>query len=300
VRLDDEAFWQYLKAWDLPTLPAGGEPPAHVEHVVCLRLGIDWDSAQPTLSLSSHGQELARITVVPSIGLRDYQARDLALSGNVPREYLAEFSRIARRLYESAAASDLTFIEFDPLLLVPDGTLLIMDGNITIDDSALFRQPRWTAQSASSQPSVQNSGARMTYVPLKGHIGCLANGAGLALATMDVIAHYGGAIQAANFLDVGDSLTASDLTAGLRLISSQPGVRVLLLNLFAGNRCRETAHRVYEAMQAVASPLPTVVLLDGSDASDGRALLEASTLPQLMVVSTLREAARRAAHVGAD
>ncbi len=256
-------------------------------------------------------EKIIKVTIDPFLGLRDYQARDLAWGIGLAREHWGHFTRIAHALYEVFMDSDASLAEINPLALVAmeDGgrrtdipapgppssalSLLALDGKIVLDDNALFRHPDLAELRDLSDEAPAETEARqhdLSYVKLNGEIGCMVNGAGLAMATMDTVKMFGA--EPANFLDIGGGATADRVAVAFRLILSDPNVKAVLINIFGGiTRCDEVARGILEGMREVKTNVPMIARLVGTNEEEGRALLEQANF---ITAGTLTEAARKA------
>jgi succinyl-CoA synthetase beta subunit len=205
---------------------------------------------------------------------------------------------MTRALYSLAVEKDLLQVEINPLAMDGEGNLMALDAKIVVDDNALALHPDLSALRDVSQEDPTEAKARdldLSYVTLDGSIGCMVNGAGLAMATLDVIKLHGG--QPANFLDVGGGITRDRVAAAFRLILSEPRVKAILVNIFGGIvRCDLIAEGVIEAARETGASLPIVVRLEGTNAQEGRELLAQSGLA-LIPAATLDEAAIKAVEV---
>lgn len=238
-------------------------------------------------------EKIVTVPVDPCLGLREYQARDIALGIGLPREQMGQFVQICRGLYDCYMAIDASLAEINPLAVLGDGSLKALDGKIVLDDSALFRHPDLAAMRDEDEETPEEKEARLnglSYVQLDGEIGCMVNGAGLAMATMDIIKLYGG--EPANFLDIGGGAKAEKVAAALRIILSDPKVKAVLFNIFGGiTRGDEVAKGILRALQEVPTEVPMVVRLVGTNAEEGRAILAGANM---MTAETLAEAAQKA------
>lgn len=238
-------------------------------------------------------EKIARIGVNPLLGLRDYQARNLAAEIEIPRQLWRSFIRILRNLYKVHVNFDATLAEINPLVITNNNRLIALDGKIILDDSALFRHPDLVDKRDISVETPEEIEARkfcLSYVKLTGNIGCLVNGAGLAMATMDIIQHEGG--QPANFLDIGGGASAEKVAAALRIILSDPQVETVLINIFGGiTRCDEVANGIQQTLREIKTDIPFVIRLVGTNELEGRNILASADLD---TASTLREAAVKA------
>ena len=238
-------------------------------------------------------EKIIRIAVDPCLGLQDYQTRALALGIGLAHEQWGQFAQICRGLYQAFLGSDASLAEINPLVVQGEGSLLAVDGKMVLDDSALYRHPDLAAMRDADEETPEEREARLhglSYVQLDGHIGCMVNGAGLAMATMDITKFYGGA--PANFLDIGGGAKADKVAVALRIILSDPNVKAVLLNIFGGiTRCDEVARGILEALNEVPTSVPMVVRLVGTNDAEGRAILQEANM---LTAETLMEAAQKA------
>jgi len=279
-----------------------------IEKELYLGVVVDRALCAPVMIASSEGgveieevarvmpERLAKITVDPFLSLRDYQARQLALEIGLGKETVAEWIAIAQGLYRAFVECDASLAEINPLALTREGRLVAIDTKMVLDDNALFRHGDLEALRDLTEEELREREARgqgLSYVKLEGEIGCLVNGAGLAMATMDVIKLYGG--EPANFLDVGGGARAEQVAVALRILLSDEKVKAVLINIFGGiTRCDEVARGILEALRQVRVEVPTVVRLAGTNEKEGRRLLAHADIE---TVSTLIEAAQRAVEV---
>jgi succinyl-CoA synthetase beta subunit len=246
--------------------------------------------------------KIHRVRVDPGQGIQAYQTRQLAFGvlHSLPVERqpafkaaMRDFQRIVTQLYETCVAEDATLAEINPLVITTDGQMLALDGKVTIDNSALFRQPELAAMrdpGAETDAEREAREAGLSYVDLDGNIGCLVNGAGLAMATMDVIQFFGG--SPANFLDIGGGAQAEKVATALRIILSDERVEAVLINIFGGiTRGDEVARGVLAALQQLDTDVPFVVRIEGTNAEAGRAILADA---DMNTATTLAEGAQMA------
>jgi succinyl-CoA synthetase beta subunit len=240
-------------------------------------------------------EKILRIDVDPAAGLQGYQCRRLAFGLGLEAGLIAEFERIARALYRLYLERDLSLVEINPLIVTKEGGLVALDAKINVDANALFRQPALAAlRDPSQEDEMERQAAEheLNYVSLDGNIACMVNGAGLAMATMDLIKLHGG--DPANFLDVGGTATAERVTAAFRLILSNARARAILVNIFGGIvRCDVIADGIIQAVKNAGVKLPVVVRLEGTNADKARALLAASGLA-ITVARDVSDAATKA------
>ncbi len=236
-------------------------------------------------------EAIIKTTVDPSLGLLDYQARQLGFAMGLDGNQVRGFVPIATALYRTFVESDASLAEINPLVLTTEGTWRALDSKILLDDSALPRHPEWETlrdPEAESPAEVEARTYGISYIRLDGEIGCMVNGAGLAMATMDTIKLYGG--EPANFLDIGGGARADRVAAALRIILSDPKVKAVLLNIFGGiTRCDEVARGILTALEEVPTEAPLVVRLVGTNQQAGRAILAQA---EMLTAETMAEAAQ--------
>ncbi len=242
---------------------------------------------------SSQPQAIIKEWIDPIVGLMPYQARRMAWSLGCVGEIHKQIVPVLQKLCCAGAQVDATLLEINPLVISKQGKVVVLDAKMTLDDSSLFRQPRMVALRDTSQENereVEANKNNLSYIALTGSIGCMVNGAGLAMATMDMIQHEGGC--PANFLDIGGSATQDRVRHALRLIVRDQAVRAVLINVFGGIvRCDMVAHGIIKAAREIGATVPLVVRLQGTHAQEGKAVLTASDL-SITPVDTLLEAAR--------
>ncbi len=240
-------------------------------------------------------QAIKKVTIDPFLGLRGYQTLQLAKGIALSKEQHRPFGRTAQGLYDAFTAYDASLAEINPLVVTDDGELLGVDGKMVLDDNALFRHPDLVEMrdiDAEAQAEREAREAGLSYVKLDGTIGCMVNGAGLAMATMDIIKHFGG--SPANFLDIGGGAQANTVATALRLILEDERVEAVLFNIFGGiTRCDEVAAGILEAFEEVQPTVPLVARLVGTNDEQGREMLEGSGY-NLVTAETLVAAAREA------
>jgi len=269
-------------------------------------LGVTNDRAQrrPVMIASAAGgveiEEVARTDpdkiireyIDPLLGLRNYQVRNVALSIELPREHWRAFEQIATGLYQTYWKTDATLAEINPLVITGDKRLVAVDGKIVLDDNALYRHADLAEMRDLDEESSQETEARkygLSYVKLDGEIGCMVNGAGLAMGTMDIVKLFGG--SPANFLDIGGGAQADKVTAALRIILSDSKVKAVLINIFGGiTRCDEVARGIIIALKELHTTIPMVVRLVGTNEAEGRQLLADANL---ITATSLADAARK-------
>jgi succinyl-CoA synthetase beta subunit len=240
-------------------------------------------------------EKILRETVNPATGFMDYQGRKLAFGLDLTGEQIGAFGQLVKTCCRLFVDKDLSLLEINPLVVTGDGRVLPLDCKMSVDDNALYRQQDLAARMDMSQLDPKEAEAHehnVNYIALNGNIGCMVNGAGLAMATMDLIKHSGG--QPANFLDVGGGATAQSVAEAFRIILADPNVKAVLINIFGGIvRCDLIAEGIIQAVRDVGVRVPVVVRLEGTNADQGRTLLANSGLA-IIAANDLTEAARRA------
>jgi succinyl-CoA synthetase beta subunit len=276
------------------------------EREIYLGVVLDRGSKRVVVMASSEGgieiEEVARtrpeaivkVAAHPMLGLLDYQARELAFSiGLTDGRQARQFAQIATALYRAYIETDASLAEINPLVVLPDGALKALDSKIVLDDNALFRHPDLAAlRDTSDEPEAERRAreAGISFIKLDGNIGCMVNGAGLAMATMDVIKLYGG--EPANFLDIGGGAGKDKVKAALQIILSDPNVKAVLVNIFGGiTRVDEVARGIVAALAEIQTDVPMVARLVGTNEEEGRRILAES---KLIPAATLAEGAQKA------
>ena len=225
-------------------------------------------------------EKILTLTLHPAAGIEDYQTRKLGFGLGLTGTTQGELRDILRKLVKLFRECDASLVEVNPLIVTKDGHVMALDAKINIEDNALFRQPRLAAMRDGAQEDERERRARehdLNYVSLDGNIACMVNGAGLAMATMDLIKLHGG--RPANFLDVGGGATAERVTAAFELILSNPNVKAILVNIFGGIvRCDVIAEGVMTAVKNVGVKVPVIVRLEGTNAKQAREMLAQSGL----------------------
>lgn len=266
---------------------------------------IDRSSKSTILMLSKEGgmdiEEVARTTpemiykfvIDPSIGVPDYLAREAAFRLFDDISLVRQAAVIFQKLYKLFVESDASLAEINPLVLTKEGAIMAIDAKMTFDDNALYRHPKIAALNEPTEEEKKEQSAKskgFSYVHLGGEIGCMVNGAGLAMATMDMIKLYGG--NPANFLDIGGSSNPTKVIEAMKLLLSDRNVRVVLINIFGGiTRCDDVASGLLEAFRQIKTEIPIVIRLTGTNEKEGRALLQGT---QFHVAETMGEATEKA------
>jgi succinyl-CoA synthetase beta subunit len=296
-----------LRIKGLPVRQVLIDEAADIRQEIYLGIVVDRAARRPAMMASSEGgveieevarvkpEAIKRITIDPFLGLRGFQTLRLAKGIGLSKDQFRSFGRIAQGLYKAFASYDASLAEINPLVVTEQGDLLAVDGKMVIDDNALFRHSDLAAMrdvGAEAPAEREARQAGLSYVKLDGTIGCMVNGAGLAMATMDIIKHFGG--SPANFLDIGGGAQAERVATALRLILEDESVEAVLFNIFGGiTRCDEVAQGILDAFEEVKPTVPLVARLVGTNEEEGRAMLDASRY-DLMTAETLAEAAQMA------
>jgi succinyl-CoA synthetase beta subunit len=210
-------------------------------------------------------------------GFRSYKARQVSAKIEAKRDVSLKIARVLEKLVEVFWASDASLVEINPLVLTPEGEVVALDAKMVVDDNALFRQPRLVAfREDESEHAARAREMGLSYVPLEGTVGCVVNGAGLAMATMDLIKHYGG--EPANFLDIGGSSNPEKVTTAMRIILADPKVKAILFNIFGGiTRCDDVAKGILTALESLEVKVPVVIRLTGTNEDIARSMLETAS-----------------------
>ena len=240
-------------------------------------------------------EKIFTVAIAPDAGLQDYQARQLAFGLGLDKKQMRQFGNLIKRLYALYTECDASLVEINPLITTGAGDVLALDAKINIEGNALYRQPELVKmRDLSQEDEAEREAAEhdLSYVSLDGNIACMVNGAGLAMATMDIIKLYGG--EPANFLDVGGGATSERVTEAFKLILSNESVTAILVNIFGGIvRCDLIAQGIVDAVKGVGVKVPVVVRLEGTNVEKGRELLKESGL-DIITAKDLADAAEKA------
>ncbi|MCZ6880390.1 MAG: ADP-forming succinate--CoA ligase subunit beta, partial [Gammaproteobacteria bacterium] len=246
--------------------------------------------------VAAEPEKIQTMSVHPAAGLQPYQARQMGFAMGLDKDQVAQFTKIAMQLYRLFVERDASMIEINPLIVTADGDVVALDAKINIEDNALFRQRQmleWRDPTQEDEKENEASAHDLNYVSLDGNIACMVNGAGLAMATMDLIKLHGG--DPANFLDVGGGATAERVAEAFKLILSNDRVKAILVNIFGGIvRCDLIAEGIIDAVKEVGVEVPVVVRLEGTNVKEGRELLASSGL-DIIAADDLTEAAKKVA-----
>ena len=243
----------------------------------------------------SKPDSLIRVVVEPAVGMQPFQAREIAFKLGIDKSLISQAVTTLLGCYRAFRDLDATMVEINPLVMTKDQHLLALDAKVSFDDNALFRSPNISELRDKSQEDPREMKAAdrgLSYVGLDGNIGCIINGAGLAMATMDMIKHAGG--EPANFLDIGGGASPDRVAKAFNLVLSDENVETMVVNIFAGiNRCDWVAEGVVQAVSKIDLKMPLVVRLSGTNQQEGRKIIEESGLP-IITADTLRDVADKA------
>ena len=303
-----EGLAQQILAMEIKGLPVRKvlvDEAAAIKHEIYFAITNARAAKKPVMLASGEGgidieevaattpEKIIKVHIDPLLGLRDYQARDIAASIDLPREHWREFSKIAAGLWQAYLETDATLAEINPLVITKDNRLVALDGKMMIDDNAMFRHADLNEMRDIDEEAPAETEARkygLSYIKLDGNIGCMVNGAGLAMTSMDIVKLFGG--EPANFLDIGGGAGSDKVAAAMKIILSDPNVKAVLFNIFGGiTRCDEVARGILVAMDEVKPKVPMVVRLVGTNAEEGRQILKDA---KMITAETLADAAKKA------
>lgn len=306
-----EQLAQNILGMDIKGLPVRKvliDPAVSAKSEIYLGIVVDRVQGAPVMMASSAGgveieqvahetpELIKRQTIDPVLGLQSFQARELGYGIGLDKKLVPEFVKIALALYRVFVDTDASLVEINPLFVSTANELVAADGKLVIDDSALDRHHDLEVLRDADEENQAEREARtagLSFVKLDGNIGCMVNGAGLAMATMDVIKFYGG--EPANFLDIGGGAKADKVAAALRIILSDPNVKAVLLNIFGGiTRGDEVARGIVDAMKQVNMTVPMVTRIVGTNAEEGRQILASANL---RTADSLEEGAKLAVEI---
>ena len=277
-----------------------------IEKEYYLGMVIDRTTAGPAIIASTEGgvdietvaattpEKIIKVLIDPMLGLRPYQARHIAVSLGFNDEQRKQCESILKALYAFFVEKDCSLVEINPLITTPTGDIVALDAKVTFDNNALFRHPEIQAMrdlNEEDEKEIEASKFDLNYIALNGNIACMVNGAGLAMATMDIIKYFGG--EPANFLDVGGGANEEQVTAAFKIILSDPNVKGILVNIFGGiMQCDIIAKGIINAAKNVDIRVPLVVRLEGTRVEEGKQLLSESQL-SLTTADSLADAAEK-------
>lgn len=281
-----------MKIKDLPVRKVLVDEAISISKEIYLGITNDRTNQRPVLIASSAGgvdievvanqspDKIAKLHIDPLLGMRDYQVRDIALSIDLPRIFWRPFGEIIYALWKIYVDCDATLAEINPLVITAENRLVALDAKIDLDENALFRHPELAdMRDIDGEEWAETQGRKfgVSFVKLDGRIGCMVNGAGLAMATMDIIKHLGD--EPANFLDIGGGASSEKVAAAMRLILADTNVKAILINVFGGiTRCDEVAKGLITVCEEVKPQVPIVARLVGTNEEKARMILEGSSL----------------------
>ena len=283
------------------------EAGCNIEREIYLAFVLDRQNESVTVVASAEGgmeieqlavekpESIIKIAVEAAVGMQPFQAREIVFALGLDKTQVNQAVTTILGCYRAMRDLDANMVEINPLVVTKEGNLLAVDAKMGFDDNALFRHSHISELRDKSQEDVREMNAAdrgLSYVGLDGNIGCIINGAGLAMATMDMIMHAGG--EPANFLDIGGGASPERVSKAFNLVLSDDNVKCILINIFAGiNRCDWVAEGIIQAVQKIELKIPVVVRLSGTNVEQGRKMLKDSGLP-LIMAETLKEAADKA------
>lgn len=238
-------------------------------------------------------EKIIKYSINPLTGLLDYEARNIALELFDDIKLARQAASIFQKLYKLYVETDSTLAEINPLIVTPDDTIWAIDGKMNFDDNALYKQPEILAMREADEDELKEIDAKekgLSYIKLDGEIGCMVNGAGLAMATMDMIKHYGG--SPANFLDIGGSSNPQKVVEAMDILLSDKNVKAVMINIFGGiTRCDDVAKGLIKALDIIKTDIPIVIRLSGTNSKEGKKLLKEAGL---QTVKSMKKAAKAA------
>ena len=289
----------------LPVRKVLVDEAAEIDQEIYLGITNERAARKPVLMASSEGgveiekvaeempEKIIKTHIDPLLGLRDFQARDVAAGIDLPRVHWQDFVGITRGLWQAYQACDATLAEINPLVITTNDKVLAVDGKMVLDDNALYRHSDLADKrdlDVEAEAEIKARKYGLSFIKLDGDIGCMVNGAGLAMTTMDVLKLFGG--DPANFLDIGGGANAEKVAVAFRIILSDPNIKVVLINIFGGiTRGDEVAKGILAAMEEVKVKVPMVVRIVGTNADEASQLLAKA---DMLTAKTLADAAQKA------
>lgn len=241
-------------------------------------------------------EKIVKIAIDPAIGFQGYHGRQIAFGLGLPKEQMGEFFKFAQALYKCYMENDANMIEINPLVLTGENKFIALDAKVGFDDNALFKHATIEGMRdlSEEEPSEIEAGKYgLSYVKLDGNVGCMVNGAGLAMATMDIIKHEGG--EPANFLDVGGGASAQTVAKGFEIILQDKSVKAIFVNIFGGIvRCDRVANGILEAAKSADVHVPVIVRLDGTNAKEAIEILNNANIKNIIAAEGLTDGAQKA------
>ena len=298
-----------IKGFQVHKVLIDEQSPGGIDQEIYLAVLIDRAKRRAMVMASAEGgmdieevnertpEKIFRAYIEPALGVRSYQTTYLASAMDLPRELWRDFHKIVVGLYSCFRANDASLTEINPLVITGSGKLMALDGKMSIDDNGLFRQPKLAEMRDVDEETAAEKEARLNginLIQLDGNIGCMVNGAGLAMATMDVVKKFGEEHNCApaNFLDIGGGANAEKVAKALRIILQDPNVKSILFNIFGGiTRCDEVAKGILEALKQVPTDVPMVARLVGTNEEEGQKILAEANFPS---ATSLSDAAQQA------
>ncbi len=287
------------------------ESAANITKEYYLGITLDRQNGVPMMMASTEGgveiekvaeetpDKIIKTPINPLFGLQAFQIREVAFGLGLNKEQSKYFSKFASALYAAYAQKDAEMIEINPLALLDDDRMIALDAKMGFDDNALYRQEEVLEMRDFNEedPAETEAGKYgLSYVKLDGNVGCMVNGAGLAMSTMDIIKYKGG--EPANFLDVGGSANAETVAKGMEIILSDKNVKAIFINIFGGIvRCERIANGIIEATKSISIDVPVIVRLDGTNAKEAKEILKNAGISQLITAENLNEGAEKAVNI---
>lgn len=284
------------------------EEGVNIEKEFYLGMVLDRSKEMPVMMASSEGgveieevaekspEKIVKVAINPTIGFRGFYGRKLAFGLGLPKELVNKFIRFAESIYNVYMDYDASLIEINPLVLTKEKNFIALDAKMSFDDNALYRQPEILSMRDLTEEEpveIEANKYGLSYVKLDGNVGCMVNGAGLAMSTMDIIKHEGG--NPANFLDVGGGANAETVAKAFEIILSDSNVKSIFVNIFGGIvRCDRVASGILEAAKVTNVNVPVVVRLDGTNAEEAEEILENSGIKNIIAAHSIADGARKA------
>ena len=284
------------------------EEGADIQKEFYLGMLLDRAAEMPVMMASTEGgmeiekvaaetpEKIVKVTIDPTVGFQGFHGRKLAFGLGLPKEEIGTFIKFAKALYDVYMENDAEMIEINPLIKTGDGKFLALDAKMGFDDNALYRHPEISEMRDLDEEEPTEIEAKqhgLSYIKLDGNVGCMVNGAGLAMATMDIIKHEGG--EPANFLDVGGGANPETVAKGFEIILKDPNVKAIFVNIFGGIvRCDRVANGILEATKITDVNVPVVVRLDGTNAEEAAEILKNANIENIIAAENLADGARKA------
>ena len=284
------------------------EEGADIQKEYYLGMLLDRAAEMPVMMASTEGgmeiekvaeetpEKIVKVTIDPVIGFQGFHGRKLAFGLGLPKEEVGTFIKFASALYKAYMENDAEMVEINPLIKTGDGKFLALDAKMGFDDNALYRHPDIAEMrdlDEEEPTEVEAKAHGLSYIKLDGNVGCMVNGAGLAMATMDIIKHEGG--EPANFLDVGGGANPETVAKGFEIILKDPNVKAIFVNIFGGIvRCDRVANGILEATKITDVTVPVVVRLDGTNAKEAAEILRNANIENIIAADNLADGAKKA------